>query len=266
MAASGGAGADPTTESYAVEPWDASALRDATVTLIVGCRRTGKSALLRSLVQSAAYDVVVGISPSEPYDRALAPRVTAGRIFADYDAAEVARLFADQAECRARGSAVPRAALVLDECTFDDITEEGERVQVRESRSFRRALARGRHAGVSVFVAVQCCLDFPPGVREQFDRVFVLGATPHAHVASGLYRLTRFSDRDFRAVHRECVSTPRGCAVIDCRSGDVFRHEVPPLAPAAIALSPSASEPVRNGTDGAPDHGAARDCEPRERD
>jgi hypothetical protein len=199
-----------TSTDLKLQKFDPAAAKPHRVWLIIGCRGSGKSMLLRDILYKTMGSFDWGAAMTATHTTAqdletFFPRPFIYRNGYDFEAAD--KLLRFSKGCVERGR--PRKALLLlDDCAFDD--------KVMKSDTMKEIHLNGRHAQVSLISTTQYCLTVSPLLRANIDYVLVMAD----NIVANRKRLHQFffgcfdTFQQFDTVFKH-VTRDYGCLVLD---------------------------------------------------
>jgi hypothetical protein len=144
---------------------------------MIAKRASGKSFIVRDLVQKLKIPTVMVISPTDKLSGFYDDFVPSSFIHYHYDSIKLTRLFQRQERMieknreRVKAGKAPldiRVLLIMDDCMAD------KKIWARD-KNIAELLQNGRHYAIDYFCVLQYSLGISPELRSNFDYVFLLG-------------------------------------------------------------------------------------------
>jgi hypothetical protein len=180
------------------------------VWLLIGCRGSGKSVLLRDLLHKTRthYDLGVAMTATHATAESLRQIFPPSLVYQDGYKFEVVDTLLENLKGLVVRDKVRNALLLLDDCAFDD--------KVMKSPAMKEIHLNGRHSRLTLMSTTQYCLTVGPLIRTNIDYVLALADNNIANRK----RLHQFffgcfpTFAQFDAVFRE-VTRDYGCLVLN---------------------------------------------------
>jgi hypothetical protein len=157
------------TQHPAIKPFDLSMIKDNALVLIIGKRATGKSFLVRDVLQQHR-DIPFGVAVSctEPVDKLYSTIMPSEFVHEEYTPEVVENMFKRQRRVNAK-TTDPRAFLVLDNCFWD--------ARQLHDKCIRNISMNGCCYKMLVIMTMPYPLDMHPITRSNADFVFIFRDT-----------------------------------------------------------------------------------------
>lgn len=159
------------TSKIKLKKFDMKKLKDDSVVVLLGKRRTGKSVLVKDILHSNK-DIPCGviISPTEeasPFFVDFVPHIF---LFPEYDKNIIGNVIKRQKKARKKfnrnPNIDPRAFLIMDDCLAND--------DWKKDKIIREVFMNGRHYKLLFLLTMQYPLGITPMLRTNVDFVFIL--------------------------------------------------------------------------------------------
>ena len=140
------------------------------ITLFVGKRNSGKSILMKYMIEQNQrnYSKMYLFSPSESVNHFFSSVVKKECTFSEYSEKWMTTLIVKMTEINqgktAKDSSFKNVLIILDDLGSD--------VNFHSSKALSIITARGRHLGISIFIALQHLNSCPPLLRSNCDYIF----------------------------------------------------------------------------------------------
>lgn len=148
--------------------FDPHSIAQGRTVLLIGKRNTGKSVLMRWLlnIMKDKIELPIAFSPTNASVELFKEFIPETLIHEAYDEVVVMSIINGQRELAKSGKRLRSICLILDDCMYD--------AKIMKSKSMRDLFMNGRHLNLSIFIAVQYCMDIPSWARSNTDYVFQL--------------------------------------------------------------------------------------------
>ena len=192
-----------------IRRFDPTKLTQYATVMCIGKRGTGKTTLIRDIMQKMENRVDFGIAMCGTEETAadMGRFIPPSCIYNEFSAEALDGLLRHQKKCVA-GGAFKKSYLVMDDTLYDKA--------VLKSKNMRMLFMNGRHRKIFFLCAVQYLMDIPPDLRSNVDFVFAL----KENIIANREKLWRnffgmFNDyRDFSMVMNQCTAG-YDCMVLD---------------------------------------------------
>jgi len=158
-----------------IQKFDIANIKQHKIVLCIGKRGTGKSTLLREIMNAFSPNVDFGLAMSPTHDSCdcFMQHMPKSWVYDSFDVQRIDTMLKMQRERLKCGKSPRNLFLILDDCLYDKKNLKG--VTIRD------VFLNGRHAKLSVALASQYCMDMSPDLRSQIDYIFVLRETIYAN-------------------------------------------------------------------------------------
>lgn len=173
-----------------------------TTTILVAKRKSGKSVLLKHLVEcerNEFYKIWV-ICPTESVNGFYSDIVPKECIFDEYNEEWVESLIQNMTKYHQDKNKKPKnVLLILDDCVSD--------VRLASSKSFSKIFTRGRHIHLGIIVTTQYLNLVPPTCRNNADMLFIGQLnTQGIKLLSDEYKSGNVSQKEFEQIYYKNTS------------------------------------------------------------
>lgn len=148
-----------------IKKFDPQQMKPHRIILLVGRRGSGKSVLMRDLMEqiSKRVDFGIAMTPTEDTMSVFREHIPESSIYGGFDSCKMERMLNMQ---RALCKEQKQRALyvIMDDCMYDK--------RVLRSTAMRDLFMNGRHMHITFFNAMQYVMDMGPDLRTQVDYVF----------------------------------------------------------------------------------------------
>ena len=146
-------------------------MKEHRITLLLGKRGTGKSVLLRDILYEhrKRFDIGICFSPTYESTECFKKFVPQTLLYGNFQPEVIAKVIAQQRARCDQGKPMKRVFIVLDDCGYDKNT-----LFSSKNTAMREIFMNGRHLKITLYIALQYCVDMPSSLRSQVDYVMTL--------------------------------------------------------------------------------------------